>query len=89
MVYMSAFFVILAISSITIMVVGHDYETSFSAALTCLNNVGPGLGEIGHAGYFGFFNNLSKLIFSFLMLTGRLEIFPMLILFMPSTWRKH
>lgn len=89
MVYMSAFFVILAISSITIMVVGHDYETAFSAALTCLNNVGPGLGEIGHAGYFGFFNNLSKLIFSFLMLTGRLEIFPMLILFMPSTWRKH
>lgn len=89
MVYMSAFFVILAISSITIMVVGHDYETAFSAALTCLNNVGPGLGEIGHAGYFGFFNDLSKLIFSFLMLTGRLEIFPMLILFMPSTWRKH
>ncbi len=89
MVYMSAFFVILAISSITIMVVGHDYETAFSAALTCLNNVGPGLGEIGHAGYFGFFNDLSKLIFSFLMLTGRLEIFPMLILYMPSTWRKH
>lgn len=89
MVYMSVFFVSLAISSIAVMMMGHDYETAFTAVLTCLNNVGPGLGEIGHSGYFGFFGNGAKIFLSLLMLTGRLEIFPMLILFMPSTWRKH
>ena len=89
MVYMSAFFVILAVSSIFVMLMGHDYETAFSAALTCLNNVGPALGEVGHSGLFNMFDGTTKLFFSLLMLTGRLEIFPILILFMPSTWRKH
>jgi trk system potassium uptake protein TrkH len=89
MVYMSAFFVILAVSSIAVMMGGYNYETAFSAALTCINNVGPGLGEIGHSGYFGFFDGITKLFLSLLMLTGRLEIFPILILFMPSTWRRH
>ncbi len=89
MVYMSAFFVILAVSSIVVMIAGYDYETAFTAALSSLNNVGPGLGKIGHAGYFGFFDDVTKIFLSLLMLTGRLEIFPMLILFMPSTWRRH
>ncbi|MBR5309776.1 MAG: TrkH family potassium uptake protein [Oscillospiraceae bacterium] len=89
MVYMSAFFVILAISSIIIMITGHDYETAFTATLTCLNNVGPALGEIGHSGLFAMFSGIEKIFFSLLMLTGRLEIFPILILFMPTTWRKH
>lgn len=89
MVYISAFFAILAVSSIAVMMAGHDYETAFTATLSCINNVGPGLGEIGHSGYFGFFNSGTKIFLSLLMLTGRLEIFPMLILFMPSTWRRH
>ncbi len=89
MVYMSAFFVILAVSSIAVMVMGHDYETAFSAVLSCLNNVGPALGEVGHGGVYTMFNNVEKVFMSLLMLTGRLEIFPILILFMPSTWRKH
>ena len=89
MVYMSAFFVILAVSSIAVMMAGYDYETAFTATLSCINNVGPGLGEIGHSGYFGFFGDGAKIFLSLLMLTGRLEIFPMLILFMPSTWRRH
>lgn len=89
MVYMSAFFVILAISSITIMVMGHDYETAFSAVLSCLNNVGPALGDVGHGGVYNMFNGAEKLFLALLMLTGRLEIFPILILFMPSTWRRH
>ena len=89
MVYMSAFFVILAVSSIAVMLVGHDYETAFSAVLSCLNNVGPALGEIGHSGIYNVFDGATKLFLSLLMLTGRLEIFPILILFMPSTWRKH
>ncbi len=89
MVYMSAFFVILAVSSISIMIMGHDYETAFSAVLSCLNNVGPALGEIGHSGVYTLFSGVEKLFLSLLMLTGRLEIFPMLILFMPTTWKKH
>ena len=89
MVYMSVFFVVLSVSSIIVMMMGYDYETAFTGVLSCLNNVGPGLGEIGHSGYFGFFGDIEKIFLSLLMLTGRLEIFPILILFMPSTWRKH
>ena len=89
MVYISAFFAILAVASIVIMMMGHDYETSFSAVLSCFNNVGPALGEVGHGGVYNMFGGIEKLFLSLLMLTGRLEIFPMLILFMPSTWRKH
>ncbi|MBQ5666674.1 MAG: TrkH family potassium uptake protein, partial [Oscillospiraceae bacterium] len=86
---MSVFFVVLSVSSIAVMIMGYDYETAFTGVLTCLNNVGPGLGKIGHSGYFGFFGDFEKIFLSLLMLTGRLEIFPMLILFMPSTWRRH
>ncbi len=89
MVYISAFFAILAVASIVIMMMGHDYETSFSAVLSCFNNVGPALGEVGHGGVYNMFSGIEKLFISLLMLTGRLEIFPMLILFMPSTWRRH
>ena len=89
MVYISAFFAILAVASIVIMMMGHDYETSFSAVLSCFNNVGPALGEVGHGGVYNMFSGIEKLFLSLLMLTGRLEIFPMLILFMPSTWRRH
>lgn len=89
MVYISAFFAILAVASIVIMMMGHDYETSFSAVLSCFNNVGPALGEVGHGGVYNTFGVIEKLFLSLLMLTGRLEIFPMLILFMPSTWRRH
>ncbi|MBQ8789126.1 MAG: TrkH family potassium uptake protein [Oscillospiraceae bacterium] len=89
MVYISAFFAILAVASIVIMMMGHDYETSFSAVLSCFNNVGPALGEVGHGGVYNMFGGIEKLFLSLLMLTGRLEIFPMLILFMPSTWRRH
>ena len=66
-----------------------DFETNFTAAVTCFNNVGPGLGKIiGPAGSFAGYSDFSKFILSFAMLFGRLEIFPLLIAFIPSTWRK-
>ena len=68
---------------------GFDLTTSFTAALTCLANVGPGLGEVGPMGNFAAFSPLSKVVLSLAMLIGRLEIFPMLILFSPATWRRH
>ena len=87
--YMTTFFVILFLSTFAVMFQGHDFETSFSAMLSCFNNVGPALGLVGHSGNYNIFNDGIKLFMSLIMLVGRLEIFPMLILFMPSTWEKH
>ena len=87
--YMTVFFLILFISTFFAMLQGHDFETSFSAMLSCFNNVGPALGLVGHSGNYNIFNGSIKLFMSLVMLIGRLEIFPVLILFMPSTWEKH
>ena len=67
-----------------------DIETSFTASLTCINNVGPGLGAIvGPAGNFSNFSNFSKFILTLEMIAGRLELFPILLLFSPNMWRKR
>ena len=66
----------------------YDMMTNFSAALTCVSNVGPGFGAVGPAGSFAGNGPFGKLLASFLMLAGRLEIFPMLALFHPAMWRK-
>ncbi len=64
-------------------------EVNLTAAITCFNNVGPGFGAVGPAGSFADYSNFSKLILSFAMLFGRLEIFPLLIALIPSTWRRN
>jgi len=64
-----------------------DFMTAFSAVAATFNNIGPGLGKVGPAFSFAELNNFSKVILSFGMLAGRLEIFPMLILFSPTTWK--
>ena len=66
----------------------YDFVTTFSSALTCIGNVGPGLGVVGPVGNFAGYSNLSKIVLSFLMLIGRLEVMPILILFAPSSWRR-
>ena len=65
-----------------------DFETTFSSVLTCLGNVGPGFGAVGPASNFAALSNLSKVTLSFVMLFGRLEIFPLLMLFTPAIWKK-
>ncbi len=65
-----------------------DFETSFSAVAATLNNIGPGLGLVGPTCNFGFFSPLSKVVLIFDMLAGRLEIFPILVLLSPGTWKK-
>ncbi len=62
--------------------------TNFTAVLACINNIGPGLDFVGPTQNFADFSPISKLILSFDMLAGRLELFPMLLLFSPSTWKK-
>ena len=64
-----------------------DFMTAFSAVAATFNNIGPGLGKVGPAFSFAELNNFSKVILSFGMLAGRLEIFPMLILFSPTAWK--
>lgn len=65
-----------------------DLVTNFTAVTATINNIGPGLAEVGPASNFSSFSIVSKLMLSFDMLAGRLELFPMLILFSPSTWKK-
>lgn len=63
-------------------------ETNFTATVSCFNNVGPGLAGVGPASSYADYSVLSKLVLSFAMLLGRLEIFPLLIALSPSTWTK-
>ena len=65
-----------------------DLVTGFTSVAACLNNIGPGLGMVGPAANYGWMTDISKLLLSFNMLAGRLELFPILILFSPSTWKK-
>ena len=63
-----------------------DFESTFSAVVSCTNNIGPGLGVVGPMGSYATLSYLSKLVLILDMLLGRLEIFPILMLFAPSVW---
>lgn len=65
-----------------------NVSTAFGAALTCLSNVGPGFGAVNPAGNFAEFNAFSKLLLALTMIIGRLELFTIIVLFLPSTWKK-
>ncbi|MBE7086950.1 MAG: TrkH family potassium uptake protein [Clostridiales bacterium] len=66
-----------------------NFETNFSATLACIGNIGPGFDLVGATCNYSGYNEFSKILLSFVMLAGRLEIFPILILFFPHTWKKH
>ena len=66
-----------------------DLTTAFTSVLTCLSNVGPGFNMVGPVENFAFYSIPAKLLLSFQMLAGRLEIYPILLLFAPSMWRKN
>ena len=86
--YLSAFIMVFVVSFLLISLEGHDMTTTFTSVVATLNNIGPGLGAVGPVGSFTDFSWWAKLVFIFDMLAGRLEIFPMLILFSPATWKK-
>ena len=65
-----------------------DFTTNFSAVAATFNNIGPGLAAVGPTCNFGAYSDFSKIILTFDMLAGRLEILPMMLLFLPRTWRK-
>lgn len=87
-VLLMTYFVIFITSCLLISLDGFDLTTNFTAVLATLNNIGPGLNLVGPTGNFSEFSALSKYVMMFDMLAGRLELFPMLLLFYPSTWKK-
>lgn len=88
----SGYFIIyMALAAFSIILVSIDHlsvEESISSVVTCINNVGPGLGIVGPVGNFSSLSAFSKFVLSLDMLFGRLEIFPLLLLFIPSVWKK-
>lgn len=89
MIFFAAYAFIFAVSTLLIAVDNYDLTTNFTAVAATLNNIGPGLELVGPMGNFADFSPFSKLLLSFDMLVGRLEIFPMLLLFAPSIWKRR
>ena len=87
--YLSAYVMIVFAVFLVISLDGFSTATNFSAVLCTFNNIGPGLEAVGPTCNFSQFSDLSKLVLSWAMLAGRLEIFPMLILFSRDTWKKR
>lgn len=87
-VFLVIYFVTLLSSTLLISVDEFDFTTNFTAVVSALNNIGPGLNLVGPTQNFSIFSVFSKFVLMFDMLAGRLELFPLMILLMPSTWRK-
>ena len=86
--YLVLYIGVFAISFLLVSLDKIDFTTSFTAVAANLNNTGPGLGAVGPVGNYADFSILSKIVFIFDMLAGRLEIYPLLLLFAPSAWKK-
>ena len=88
-VYVAAYIFIFAASFMLVSLDGFDMVTNFTSIAATLNNIGPGLGLVGPTGCFAAFSPLAKIVLTADMLFGRLELFPVLLLLSPATWRKH
>ncbi len=87
-VFLIAYCMIFLVSVLLLSLSNEEMITNFTAVAATLNNVGPGLAMVGPTCNFSFFSPLSKIVLMFDMLAGRLELFPMLLLFAPATWRR-
>ena len=88
-VYVCAYLCLVVLSTLVVSAEGFDFDTSLSSVIACVNNIGPGIGAVGPMGNYSIFNGFTKLFLSFCMLLGRLEIFPIMMLFSPLVWRKN
>lgn len=86
--FLAAFILLYTASLLILSLDQFDHVSNFTAVAACINNIGPALGVCGPMGSYAPFSNVSKLVLSFDMLAGRLEIFPLLMLLTPSTYRK-
>ena len=87
-VFFASYMFIFTFSVLLIALDNFDFTTSFTAVAATINNIGPGLEVVGPTGNYSSFSDLSKFVLMFNMLAGRLEVFPLLLLFMPNTWKK-
>ena len=88
-IFLTAYFLLFALSTLLISLDNFDLITSFTSVAATLNNIGPGLEIVGPMSNFSAFSGLSKCVLMFDMLAGRLELFPMLLLFVPATWKRN
>ena len=86
--YFVIYCIVAVLATLLLSLEGFSFETTVSSTITCLNNVGPGFGGVGPVENFGKFSNFGKLLLCFVMLAGRLQFFPLLILLSPRTWTK-
>ena len=87
--YLMSYMAILIGSVLLVSIDNKDFATTFSSVMATLNNIGPGIADVGPAGNFSQFSVFSKLVFCFDMLAGRLEIFPFLMLFAEKKKKKQ
>ena len=87
--YLGAYVLIIVFSTLIVSLDSFSPETHISAVVSCVNNIGPGFDAVGPMSNFGAYSALSKLVLIFDMLAGRLEIFPILVLFSARTWRSR
>ena len=88
LVYLAIYCLTGVISVLLISLNNYSFEVNVTAVISCMNNIGPGLGMVGPAGNFSAFSAFSKLLLSFDMLAGRLEFLPILLLLSPKTWKR-
>lgn len=86
--FMAAYAVVAIVSVMLVSIDGYSFETNVSSVLACLSNIGPGFNLTGATGNYGAFSPFVKVVLSLVMLIGRLEIFPMLLIFLPGVWTK-
>jgi len=86
--YMTLYALVAVLSFLLVSLDGFSMETNLSAVIACINNTGPGFEAIGPMGSYAGFSDLSKLVLSMNMLIGRLELFPILLLFTPGVWNR-
>jgi trk system potassium uptake protein TrkH len=87
--YFAIYMLIMLASTLLVALDGCDFTTTFTSVVSCLNNIGPGLGKVGATGNFAHYSVFTKLVLSFDMMAGRLELYPLLIALSPSIWKKN
>lgn len=86
--YFLIYVLIIVAGTMVVSLDGYDMTTNFTAALACISNIGPGMGQIGPASCFNIFSAPVKMVLAVIVLLGRLELYPILAFFAPTTWRK-
>ncbi len=89
LIFFFAYVMIIVFAVIIVSLDNFDFMTSFSAIMATISNIGPGFQVVGPMGNYADFSNLSKIVMTFCMIVGRLEVIPVLVLFAPSIWRRH